>query len=102
MQTNATQSLTTPTTLGAATAATGKTLSTAQTAQASKTQFLQLLVAQLKGQNPLDPKDGAEFVTQLAQFSSLEELINIRTSVDALLKAQSTSATSSSNLFKSE
>jgi len=102
MQTNATQSLTTPTTLGGATAATGKTLSTAQTAQASKTQFLQLLVAQLKGQNPLDPKDGAEFVTQLAQFSSLEELINIRTSVDALLKAQSTSATSSSNLFKSE
>ena len=43
-----------------------------------KSQFLQLLVAQLKGQNPLDPMEGTEFVTQLAQFSSLEELISIR------------------------
>jgi len=48
-------------------------------AQEQQNQFLRLLVAQLQGQNPLDPKDGAEFVSQLAQFSSLEELTNIRT-----------------------
>jgi flagellar basal-body rod modification protein FlgD len=48
-----------------------------------QTQFLQLLVAQLKGQNPLDPKDGAEFVSQLAQFSSLEELVSIRGLMEA-------------------
>jgi flagellar basal-body rod modification protein FlgD len=56
-----------------------------------KSQFLQLLVAQLKAQNPLDPMDGSEFVAQLAQFSSLEELINIRGSIDnvqQLLKTQ--------------
>ena len=43
-----------------------------------KSQFLQLLIAQLKGQDPMNPMEGTEFVTQLAQFSSLEELIGIR------------------------
>lgn len=47
-------------------------------AQQEQTQFLNLLVTQLKEQNPLDPQDGTQFVTQLAQFSSLEELVNIR------------------------
>ena len=47
-------------------------------AEKQKSEFLLLLVAQLKGQDPLNPMDGTEFVTQLAQFSSLEELINIR------------------------
>ena len=55
-------------------------------ANAQKTQFLRLLVAQLKGQNPLDPMDGTQFVTQLAQFSSVEELINIRTLLEGLSK----------------
>ena len=43
-----------------------------------RSQFLQLLIAQLKGQDPMNPVEGTEFVTQLAQFSSLEELIGIR------------------------
>ncbi len=59
------------------------TAPTAQTAvtdatEEKKSQFLQLLVAQLKGQDPLNPLVGTEFVAQLAQFSSLEELINIK------------------------
>ncbi|MCH1923250.1 LfgD [Shewanella sp. C32] len=40
--------------------------------------FLELLVAQISHQNPLDPSDGTEYVTQLAQFSSLESLQGIR------------------------
>ncbi len=48
-------------------------------AQEQQSQFLKLLVTQLKSQNPLNPQDGTEFVSQLTQFSSLEELINIRT-----------------------
>jgi flagellar basal-body rod modification protein FlgD len=60
------------------------------TAQEQKSQFLRLLVAQLKGQNPLDPKDGSEFISQLAQFSSLEELINIRTTLENLFTAATT------------
>lgn len=59
-----------------------------------KTQFLKLLVAQLKGQNPLNPQDGAEFVSQLAQFTSLEELINIRT-----LMERSNTTNGSNNIF---
>jgi len=67
-------------------------------AQQQQTQFLQLLVAQLQGQNPLDPKDGTEFVSQLAQFSSLEELTTIRTTLQDLLTLESTppAATNSS------
>jgi flagellar basal-body rod modification protein FlgD len=38
--------------------------------------FLQLLVAQLKNQDPTNPADGTQFVAQLAQFSQLEQMIN--------------------------
>jgi flagellar basal-body rod modification protein FlgD len=67
-------------------------------AQQQQTQFLQLLVAQLQGQNPLDPKDGTEFVSQLAQFSSLEELVKIRTALETLTKPSTdTNPTSNTN-----
>ena len=39
--------------------------------------FLQLLVAQLKNQSPLDPMDPSQFVGQLAQFSELSEVTSI-------------------------
>ena len=67
-------------------------------ADKQKSQFLELLVAQLKGQNPLDPKDGTEFVSQLTQFSSLEELINIRTALDNL--STTAAAASAANPFQ--
>jgi flagellar basal-body rod modification protein FlgD len=56
-------------------------------AQQMQSQFLQLLVAQLKGQNPLEPQDPTQFVSQLAQFSSLEQLVTIRTDLDNMSKA---------------
>ncbi|MCC6326923.1 MAG: flagellar biosynthesis protein FlgD, partial [Acidobacteria bacterium] len=46
--------------------------------------FMTLLVAQLKNQDPLAPQDGTEFVAQLAQFNSLDQLIGIRQSIDQL------------------
>jgi flagellar basal-body rod modification protein FlgD len=46
--------------------------------------FLQLLVSQLKNQDPLNPTDSTTFVTQLAQFSELEQVIGIKTDTDAL------------------
>lgn len=42
-----------------------------------KEEFLQLLVAQLKNQDPMNPSNPEEMAAQLAQFSSVEQLINI-------------------------
>jgi len=49
-----------------------------------KDAFLQLLVTQMQNQNPLDPQDNSQFVAQLAQFSSLETMQNLSTSVDGI------------------
>ncbi|WP_166364024.1 flagellar hook assembly protein FlgD [Pseudomonas akapageensis] len=49
-----------------------------------KDAFLQLLVTQMKNQNPLDPQDNSEFVAQLAQFSSLEGITTLNDSVTAI------------------
>ena len=46
--------------------------------------FMSLLVAQLKNQDPLSPQDGTQFVAQLAQFNSLDQLIGIRNSIERL------------------
>jgi flagellar basal-body rod modification protein FlgD len=56
-------------------------------ALANESTFLQLLVAQLKNQNPLDPQDGTQFVAQLAQFSNLEQSIQMRTDIGAIRTA---------------
>ncbi|MFO7993317.1 MAG: flagellar hook capping FlgD N-terminal domain-containing protein, partial [Marinobacter sp.] len=39
-----------------------------------KNEFMELMIAQLKNQNPLEPQENGEFISQLAQFSSLEEM----------------------------
>lgn len=46
--------------------------------------FLQLLVAQLKYQDPENPADGTQFVTQLAQFSTLEQSTEMRNDLDSI------------------
>lgn len=47
-------------------------------------EFLKLLVAQLKNQDPLKPQDNAAFVAELAQFSSLEQAMGINERLDLL------------------
>ena len=54
-----------------------------------KDDFLNLLVTQLKHQDPLNPMDSADFTAQLAQFSSLEQLENANTNLETLITAQS-------------
>ncbi|MGF6113871.1 flagellar hook assembly protein FlgD [Pseudomonas sp. ADAK2] len=49
-----------------------------------KDAFLQLLVTQLKNQNPLDPQDNSAFVAQLAQFSSLEGITTLNDTVSSI------------------
>ena len=66
---------------------TSSTASTASTASsdglANQSTFLQLLVAQLQNQDPTQPMDGTTFVTQLAQFSDVEQNLGTRQDLDA-------------------
>lgn len=47
-----------------------------------KADFMELMLAQLNNQSPLDPQDNGEFIAQLAQFSSLEEMQGLSATVD--------------------
>jgi flagellar basal-body rod modification protein FlgD len=58
----------------------------------NENQFLQLLVAQIHYQDPTNPTDATAFVTQLAQFSSLEQLVGIRSDLDNLSSQSATGA----------
>ena len=56
--------------------------------------FLQLLVAQMKNQDPTSPQDPTQFVGELAQFSQLEQTLGIKTDADTLVQDLSSAATS--------
>ncbi len=51
-------------------------------------EFLQLLVAQLQNQDPVNPMDGAEFAAQLADFNSVEQLISVNEGLSQLAISQ--------------
>jgi flagellar basal-body rod modification protein FlgD len=51
-------------------------------------QFLNLLIAQLKNQDPLNPVDNAQFIAQLAQFSQLEQSRQMTSSLNAFIQRQ--------------
>lgn len=53
--------------------------------------FLTLLVAQLQNQDPLNPSDPTEFTAQLANYSQLEQLFNLNSSMDKLAESQNNS-----------
>jgi flagellar basal-body rod modification protein FlgD len=42
-----------------------------------KNDFLKLMIAQLQAQNPLEPSNGTEYISELAQFSQLEQTTNL-------------------------
>jgi flagellar basal-body rod modification protein FlgD len=68
---------------------------------ATKDMFLQLLVTQLKNQNPLNPADGTEFLAQLSQFTGVEQMLGMRQQLesihDLLANATTTESTGETN-----
>jgi flagellar basal-body rod modification protein FlgD len=69
---------------------------------ANENTFLQLLVAQLKNQNPAQPMDGTTFVTQLAQFSELEQSLASRQDLDSIAAKYAPVPTSTSSSASSD
>ncbi|PWU01377.1 MAG: hypothetical protein C5B51_22960 [Terriglobia bacterium] len=57
---------------------------TTASSSVTKNMFLQLLVAQLKNQDPLNPADGTQFLSQLAQFQQMEQSENMGQDISAM------------------
>ncbi|UOE92835.1 flagellar hook assembly protein FlgD [Alkalihalobacillus sp. LMS39] len=53
-----------------------------------KDDFLKLLITQLQNQDPLNPMEDREFIAQMAQFSSLEQMTNMSTAIQQFVKTQ--------------
>ncbi len=53
-----------------------------------KDAFLQILVAQMRYQNPLAPQDSNQFISQVVELTTMEQLFNLSKSMEMLLKAQ--------------
>ena len=53
--------------------------------------FLQLLVAEMKNQDPTNPMDTAQYMSQFAQLSTVEQAMQTNAKLDALLSSQSLS-----------
>ncbi|TSI11405.1 flagellar hook assembly protein FlgD [Lysinibacillus sp. BW-2-10] len=58
------------------------------TNELGKDAFLQILITQLQNQDPTQPMDDKEFIAQMAQFSSLEQMQNMTTAMKNLLESQ--------------
>lgn len=68
---------------------TSSTSSAQQKATLNYDNFLQLLIAQMKNQDPTDPVDASEQMSQLASFSQVEQTIQTNTKLDTLLASSS-------------
>lgn len=53
-----------------------------------KDEFLKILMVQLQNQDPLAPMDDREFISQMATFSSLEQMMQMTKSIDTLVSNQ--------------
>jgi flagellar basal-body rod modification protein FlgD len=69
-------------------AATAATSGTASALNLSSGDFMQLLVAQLQNQDPLDPVSDTEFASELAQFATLQGVNTLNTNFSSLLQVQ--------------
>jgi flagellar basal-body rod modification protein FlgD len=68
--------------------------SQAVTTELGKDAFLKLLIAELSNQDPLDPMSDREFIAQMAQFSTLEQMTNMTKALEGLSSMEPYSAVS--------
>ena len=74
---------------GVGSASQGSSSSAQQKATLNYDNFLQLLIAQMKNQDPTDPVDASQQMAQLASFSQVEQTIQTNTKLDTLLASSS-------------
>ena len=67
---------------------TTSTTSNSSTTGLGESDFLNLLIAQLKNQDPLNPVKDTDFIAQLANFSSLQQMTSMNTNMSNLLAQQ--------------
>jgi flagellar basal-body rod modification protein FlgD len=77
------------------------TYATSAAGTLGKDDFLKLLVKQLQNQDPMNPLDSSQFATQLAQFSSVEQLANINSNLEASISTNQLMAQSIGNSMAS-
>jgi flagellar basal-body rod modification protein FlgD len=73
-----------------------------RTNQMGKDAFLQLLTTQLAHQDPTAPQDNAQMIAQLAQFSTLEQLTQMNSKLDAIGTAFGIPSTSDSSTERTQ
>lgn len=56
--------------------------------QMGKDDFMKLFIAQMQNQDPLNPSDASQMAAQMAQFNSLEQMMNVNTTLTQMMKAQ--------------
>ena len=84
------------------TTTTSATQASQQNNQYDKDLFLKILTTQLRNQDPTQPMEDREFVAQLAQFSSLEQLTSLNQSINQFLSSQTEDISQFSNMMNKQ